>query len=49
MPRLYQIKGLRKDMNSEIEILSLPQFYIGRYMKVKNIVEKTLGETVRKT
>ncbi|CAI7989297.1 hypothetical protein GBAR_LOCUS175, partial [Geodia barretti] len=48
MPRLYQIKGLRKDMNSEIEIFSLPQSYVGRYMKVKNIVEKTLGETLEK-
>ena len=49
IPRLHHVKELRKAMNQEIEVLSLPQPYVGRYMAVRSTVERTLAETVSTT
>ena len=46
IPRLHHIKRLRTSLNSDIETISLPTPYIGKYMHFQDIVTKTLAAVV---
>ena len=46
IPRIHHVKGLRKSLNSDIQILDLPAPYVGKYMDVKKTITNTLGSLV---
>ena len=41
IPRIHHVKGLRKSLNSDIQILDLPAPYVGKYMDVKKTITNT--------
>ena len=46
IPRVHHIKEYRQSLNSDIEIFSLPEPYVGKYMAVRKMITKTLSSLV---